>query len=100
MFSIKPGVDVGGLRSEMVLVLLAAFSIWQAEGEHLIITSCLEGKHSKGSRHYVGLAIDLRSRYFTAEQKAHVVASLKEALGEQYDVVAELTHIHVEFDPR
>ena len=99
-FELKAGVDVGGLRPEMVPVLLAAFAIYQAEGKRLVVTSALDGKHSKGSRHYVGLALDLRSREFSAVQKTRVVNQLKAALGEQYDVVKEKSHFHVEFDPR
>ena len=98
---IKPGVGVGGLRPETLLaiqVFYSCYSVLDKDGE-AVITSCTEGKHGRGSRHYVGLAFDGRTRNLDDEQKKTLRDMLKECLTDEYDVVLESTHIHVEYDP-
>jgi len=95
---IKQDVNIWGLELPMQRVLKIADIIWKENREELVITSARDGIHSAGSLHYYGLAVDLRSRYFSADVKADVVEQLKIGLGEDYDVVAHKTHIHVEYD--
>lgn len=99
MLRIKPGVALLGMRPEILLAVIAAEPIWYQMGTDLTITSCTEGVHSKGSRHYSGLAIDLRTRGLSNEQAKRAAKLLADALGDNFDVVLEETHIHVEFDP-
>lgn len=98
-FGIKRGVNVAGLRAEMVPALLAADRILEAIGAELIITSALDGEHKAGSRHFLGLALDFRTRHLTGLERSRFASELQAALGNQYDVVLEKTHVHVEFDP-
>ena len=98
---IKPGVGVGGLRPEIVLaiqVFYSCYSVLDKDGE-AVITSCTEGKHMRGSRHYVGLAFDGRIRTLKEGQPEMLADMLRECLTKEYDVVLESTHIHVEYDP-
>ena len=67
-------------------------------GETFMITSCVDGTHGHNSLHYSGLAFDLRTRDL-ATDPGLVVQRLREALGAEFDVVLEPTHIHVEFQP-
>jgi len=54
----------------------------------------------EGSKHYEGMAVDLRTFFFTREEVENVATDLHAELGEDYDVVVEPTHIHVEYDPK
>lgn len=69
------------------------------------ITSGRDGLHKAGSLHYVGRAIDLRTRDLTDAEGDALVTALRWRLPRQYDVVDERTkagapHIHVEYDPK
>ncbi len=95
---IKDDVIMTGLQIPMRQVLKHANQIWKNEGQELVITSALDGTHSAGSYHYYGYAVDLRSRYFTTTKKKEVVRKLKDALGTDYTVIGEHTHIHVQYN--
>lgn len=60
------------------------------------ITSLADGKHMIGSRHYLNLAMDLRTSDLTESKKVGYLKLLKETLGDTYDVVLEKDHMHVE----
>lgn len=103
MIRIKPGVDLSGIRPEMNLVLLLAEEIYErVANKDVVVTAVRDGKHKAGSKHYVGLAVDLRTSAAGIDVTAAnaIAAMLRDALGAQYDVVVEGDHIHVEFDPK
>jgi RHS repeat-associated protein len=65
-----------------------------------IVTFTTNGTHDDpDSLHYTGEAIDLRTRDLTDRQRRRAVERLREELGDDYDVVDEGDHIHVEYDP-
>ena len=97
---IKDGVHIPGLKIQMRPVLSIADKIWSNLGQELAITSALDGTHSAVSLHYYGFALDLRSRYFTPDQKKQTVLLLSKALGPDYDVISHTSHIHIEYDPK
>ena len=97
---LKPGVRVLGIRPELVLVLVAAEPLFSKKGVDLVLTSVIDGKHSRGSLHYAGAAVDLRSRELTSEEKEEIKVQLALALGADYDVVLERNHFHIEFQPK
>jgi hypothetical protein len=97
---IKRGVNADGLQPEILLAIIEAREIYRDLNAELIITSLLDGKHMPGSFHYKGLAVDLRTRHLTKTDRALVAARLRVALGPEYDVVLEKTHMHVEYDPK
>lgn len=100
MLSLKPGVRVGGLAPEMVLAGVVVMMVFREWGYNsCTITSCRDGQHKEGSLHYVGKALDFRTRDVVQSQLPTIVADIKEALGEEFDVVLEKDHIHLEFDP-
>lgn len=68
--------------------------------QEAVVTSVLDGVHSKNSLHYSGNAFDLRVWIYTPEQIAQLAGELKKSLGKNYDVVFEGDHIHVEYDPK
>ena len=97
---VKPGVSMRGVRLEIVFAMAEARAWCERLGLVFTVTSCIEGNHSKNSLHYSGLAFDMRTRDMTPAQKTACRLSLAEALGEQYDVVLESSHLHIEFDPK
>jgi hypothetical protein len=69
-------------------------------GKPAVITSGREGNHSENSLHYVGAAIDLRVWYMTPSERREYREVLAEVLGDDFDVVLETNHVHVEYDPK
>jgi len=65
----------------------------------LTITSVTDGRHSNGSLHYVGKAIDIRSRHLSLEKRQEILGRLKRALGPSFDCLIESSHFHIELDP-
>lgn len=100
MISLKQGTRVTGLRNEALFATMVAYSIYADHGYDLIITSGTNGSHSRGSEHYKGDAIDLRTRHMSAGDPEKISEEIARALGPEFDVILEPTHIHIEFDPK
>jgi hypothetical protein len=98
--SIKKGVNVAGIRPEILLVNQVAAPIFAKYGSDLVITSYVDGKHSQFSRHYAGCAVDYRIWYLAVDHRPKVVEELQEALGDDYYVRLESDHIHVSYKPQ
>lgn len=97
---IKSGVNISGIRPEIVLALIIARSVYSEHNTPLVVTCVQDGKHMPGSLHYLGLAADIRTGDLKPKDRSVVRKKLKESLGPQYDVVLEKTHIHIEFQPK
>lgn len=97
---IKDGVRVRGIRSEISFILPVIAKIFQDLEKDFVITSGTEGRHSAGSLHYSGAAIDIRTRHLSEAQKRAVSARIIGALTHEYDVVLERDHLHIEFQPK
>lgn len=96
---LKGGVNPLGMRPEILLAVLAANEVYATYGHNLVLTSICDGKHSKNSYHYKGLAIDTRTHYFESIEEIYKVADeIRQRLNEFYDVVVEKDHLHIEFD--
>uniref|UniRef100_A0A6M3LEQ0 Putative peptidase n=1 Tax=viral metagenome TaxID=1070528 RepID=A0A6M3LEQ0_9ZZZZ len=94
---LKPGVDISRLNREIRRVLNELDRIYKNYGDTLIITSTYEGNHSPSSLHYANNAIDIR---IPAREKNTVLADIKNTIGKTYDVICEIDHIHIEYDPK
>jgi len=84
----------------MAIAYTIAALIYAGHGKRCRITSGVEGKHGQNSLHYKGQALDLGTRDYQEQLKVTIRNELREALGGQFDVVLEATHLHVEFDPK
>jgi hypothetical protein len=73
--------------------------VFDSFGESCTITSVTDGKHGPHSHHGKGCAFDLRIRSLTSTPGPTKVEMLQEALSNQFQVILEKDHIHVEFDP-
>ncbi len=100
MPKLKPGVRLTGIRPEILFAVLAAERAYNRAGHELVVTSCVDGKHGRGSLHYSGAAVDLRTRDVPSNAMQGIVAEIREALGADFDVVLEPDHLHVEYEPQ
>ena len=96
---LKDGVTLDGLRAEIQAAFPMIDRIHQGmTGTEATATSTTEGKHSATrSAHYRGDAVDLRTWYVdSATEYGHAIT---DALGPDYVVLIEATHIHVHWSP-
>jgi len=93
-------VNITGLQIPIIFALNLADGIYNKYGQELIITSALDGVHMEDSLHYEGLAVDLRTYYFTPSQAISVRNEIANLLGSDYDVILEPTHLHIEYQPK
>ncbi len=100
MIKIKDGVSLACLKPQMVIALMSARELFEEYGLALVITSGDDGQHSHTSLHYVGYAVDIRTRDLPPGAARLVADKLGSYLGKQYDVLLERTHIHIEFQPK
>jgi hypothetical protein len=67
------------------------------------LTSGYEGKHSRKSKHYIGMARDYDMvPKQTAAMMQNIATEMQARLGHEFDVIYEAgprDHIHAEFDP-
>lgn len=96
---IKDGVDLRGLQPVMSVALDVSRDAYRKYGSEVVLTSGRDGNHKANSKHYEGLAVDLRISNLGGKEKS-VFNEIKNALNEQWDVVLESDHIHIEFDPK
>jgi hypothetical protein len=101
----------GGVRfsqntPEVARAINVAADVYASVGAHtLTVTSGNDSRHMKGSKHYLDHAVDLRTGHhwkvpwLTPAQAQGVVGKMQALLGDDFDVVLESDHIHVEFDP-
>ena len=93
---IKEGVKLDP-HIAIAIALQIVEPILKKHGQELVITSMMDGTHMPSSLHYKGLAVDLR--IWDLHHKDSCVSKIKNALGESYDVILEVDHIHLEYDP-
>lgn len=97
----KSGVSLMGVQAVTTLGIEMCARAYQRIGQkEMWVTSVTDGKHKDGSKHYEGLAFDLRTRMLTKEQTLRLAAVMRGILEGEWDVVVEGDHIHVEFDPK
>ncbi len=99
MISFKDGVSIRG-GDPLPFILAVVSSVLDEHGFDTIITSVIDGTHGRGSRHYVRLAMDFRTRHIPEHMRQQIHGLVKDALGAEFDVLLEPTHLHVEYDPK
>ena len=92
---IKSGVRLHGVRPETVVAMMVVSSLL---GDRFVVTSAIEGKHSRKSKHYTGCAFDVRTH--NLDNPLSTRNALAGLLGSDFDVILESDHIHIEWDPK
>ena len=101
MIQIKEGVSILGLDPKLVLALIICDQVYHDNGiEDCVLTSGTDSKHGDHSHHYKGYAIDLRTSNVEINKRAPIASVIQKQLGNEYQVILENDHIHVEFDPK
>ena len=101
MVEFKDGVSVDGIKKETItLIAILNYYFVIYINKPLVITSCTDGKHMKGSKHYSGYAIDIRTRHLDELEINGLIGWFKYNHDKKYDIVVEKDHIHVEYDPK
>ena len=102
IFRLKEGVTLNGVQPEIVLAIMLVNSVYQEMGLEHTVTSITDGQHKVGSLHYAGLAFDNRTwadkigTQLPEHTKREIADRIRTALGAEFDVVVEATHIHCE----
>jgi hypothetical protein len=89
----------GRLSPEAGRGLQKVRALFQQKGRDLFITSLGEGDHSMRSRHY-GEPIAFSDAWDQRPDPAIEKEDMEGVLGDDFDVVDEGTHTHVEYDPK
>lgn len=99
--SFKQGVTVDKVNIVVFFILsVAATAYFEFGLPNLVATSISDGVHKPGSKHYEGMAVDIRIWGISTIKLKKLVARIQAKLGQEYDVVLEATHIHIEYDPK
>jgi hypothetical protein len=103
----KKGVNITELSPKIKDILPAVIKACKfVNGKDYIvtITSGNDGKHMKGSKHYINEAIDIRTKDMKPNKSIFTVIRIKKYIKElgrndwDYDIIDEGTHIHIEYD--
>lgn len=95
----KEGVVVGNIKLPLLDGLLRAALVFWRWGYQLVVTSLSDGTHMSNSLHYRGYAADLRSHDVRAVDVAGLMSALNRELGKEYQLIHEVDHFHLEYDP-
>jgi hypothetical protein len=101
VFSMRDGKPVRLAPTEQITVAMQEADRLHREmtGVEMVITAIFDGTHMEGSKHYEGNAFDVR-RWHLGNRVKEFIARLKNELGPDYDVVEEVSHIHIEYDQK
>lgn len=99
----KDGVKVRGIAPEIVLAIDVADQCFEIMGHvSMTVTSVVDGKHSTASLHYIGHAVDIRTKTqgIALGSAEHLAVLIRKRLTDEFDVVVEKDHLHIEFQPK
>lgn len=93
-----PGVDYDGVKPQTIRAIVVAASVFTSFGFVCWVTSLVRKKDT-GSFHGYGLAVDVDSSVDVPPQYFQLMRNaIATQLGDHYDVVYHLGHIHIEYD--
>jgi len=95
---LKLGVDISRLNREIRRALKVIDQLYNIHKEEAVITSTYEGNHSPNSLHYSNDAIDIRILQRGSDKQ--LLKDLKDACEDNYDIIMEYDHFHIEYNPK
>ena len=102
---LKDSVHINGAHFDSVMVRIievARDTAPMLESGTVWITSANDGDHSEGSLHFDNRAFDIRIKNIIGHINSEArlwARRMKSALGDEYDVLLERDHIHIEHQP-
>lgn len=104
MITKSSNVRIKSITPELLFGLLVLDEIFtqstDPSNRPMVVTSVNDSTHQAGSLHYEGRAADVRIHGLTEPVVDIIVAKAKAVLGLDFDVVLEVDHIHLEYDPK
>jgi len=112
MYYLKPGVSLGGLKTQTLMGANIVAGVFERHGYDCVITSANDGEHAghpvageSADPHYTGRALDFRfnaASLIPAEERPKIYDDVKRALGENYYTQLEgegtdIAHIHAQY---
>ena len=98
---IKEGVSLLGISPQIAFAIPVIQGCTNAQEVELVVTCATDSRHKRGSKHYTGHAIDIRTRDMKNDlRKQQCAEEIRDCLGSEFDVVLHSTHIHIEWDPK
>lgn len=100
---------MGGLQNRMYFALGIADRAFADENLECVVTAGTDGDHNPGSKHSLGMAVDVRNSQCTLDQHVRISAKLSRLEKYGFDVVDEKAgqtakttagHFHIELDPK
>lgn len=93
MLFLKTGVRITGMVPGEPPCGGCRDEVYKAAGHDLTITACVDGKHTAGSLHYAGAAMDLRTCDLPPADVPKILAQIRDCVGGDFDVLREVDHI-------
>ncbi len=95
MLKFKEGVELRVTKTVNEILGLIV-PVYDSFGIDCIVTSGTDGTHDEHSKHYLGQALDFRVSNVHPDDLQALVQACKKACGEQYFVLFEGDHVHVQ----
>lgn len=97
---IKEGVVFKQFNLHFANFIEAVIHSWDLFAPSVIpvITSANDSKHGVDSLHYKNLAWDLRTNNLDKDKIEEIARMLRVNLGNDWDIIVETDHLHVEMD--
>jgi len=104
MIILKKGVKALGNKPEMNLALMIVEGVYSKYDTDVVVTSIVDSKHSATSRHYIGMAVDIRTHNIYKNRLDEVFKLRQKHLGDNYFVYLQSRgtpneHFHISFKP-
>jgi hypothetical protein len=101
----KEGVQMKWLVPQMLLAVEVVQDEFKQQGLDTVITSITDGVHKQNSLHYIGRALDFRTKHAAGIMKGVAARIAKRLHPLGFDVLFEHVgeeneHLHVEWDPK
>lgn len=91
-------INLVGVVPQIFFALYVIDQVYIEKRKDTVITSAIDGRHSKTSLHYSGCAVDIR--IYADIDSVVLVKEIKRRLCIDFDVILEKNHIHCEWQPR
>jgi len=98
MIKLKDNVNLSGVHPKVYYAASVVAEIYAGRDLDLVITSGRDGRHSKHSVHYKGLAFDCRIYTLPSATAIKEVADqIRKELGDEFGVLQEKTHLQIQY---